>query len=113
MVKGFFKWRPVRLLTVYGSEYLEDELPGVVDSYYKGELIARILEMNRGTPISFHQALNMASDAHIQAFDSGRSGHEKGESIWHYSHFLEFISEQGFHIELTGDEFDSPSSNSN
>ncbi len=113
MVKRVLKWRPVRLLAVDGFEYLEDELPGVIASFYKGELVDRILKMDRKKPISFYQAVNLASDGHYRASVDDRFGHNKGESGWHFSHFLDFISDQGFHIELTGDEFDSPASNSN
>lgn len=113
MMKRIYKWKPIRLLTIYGNEYVDDELPGIVANYYKGELVDKILTMDRKKPISLHQALNMASDAHIKAVHENRFGHKKGQSGWHFSHLIDFISEQGFHIELSGDEFDSPASNSN
>lgn len=69
--------------------------------------------MDRKKPISFHEALNLASDAHIKASQEGRTGHQRGESAWHFLHLLDYISELGFHIELTGDEFESPASISN
>ncbi len=113
MGKQLLKLKAVRLLNVDGQEYLCDALPSLVASYYKGELIDQILRMKKKTPLSFHRALNMASDARCAASKEGRSGHEPHHSYWHYSHFLEFISELGFHIELTGEEFESPASNVN
>lgn len=108
MVKRILSYKSVRLRSKSGTEYSDDGLPALIDACYKGELIENILRMPPKIPISFHAALNLASDARYQAMKSGRSGHQRHESLWHYSHFVDFIAELGFHIELTGDEFESP-----
>ncbi len=90
-----------------------DALPSLVASYYKGELIDQILRMEMKTPLLLHHAFKLASEARHAAEKEGHSGHEPHQSYWYYSHFLEYISELGFHIELTGDEFESPASIAN
>ncbi len=113
MAKHIFKWKPVRLMDVDGQEYFDDVLPRLMSSYYRGELVDQILRMEKKVPLLFHTALNLASDAQHAAAELGRSGHEPHQSYWHFSHFLDFISDQGFHIELNGDEFESPAFSSN
>lgn len=44
MRKHILKWKPVRLLSVCGTEYIEEELPVVVANYYKGALLEEILK---------------------------------------------------------------------
>lgn len=113
MAKQLPIWKAVRLLDIDGQEYFDDDLPSLIASYYNGELIDQILKMEKKKPTSLAQALSMASDASHAAAEQGLSGHEPHQSYWHYSHFLDFISGLGFHIELTGDEFESPASFSN
>ena len=36
-----------------------------------------------------------------------RVNHHIAEGDWFYENFIEWISSQGYHIELTGDEFEA------
>jgi hypothetical protein len=48
----------------------------------------------------------MASKMFSKAVHSCRIGNKPEECHWYYQHFVEWISAQGYHIELTGDEFE-------
>lgn len=48
----------------------------------------------------------MASQKSSEAFDAHRLGYEPGECNWYFKNFVEWISSLGYHIELTGDEFE-------
>ena len=37
---------------------------------------------------------------------AGRIGHERGQYYWFTDNFIEWISELGYKIQLTGDEFE-------
>jgi hypothetical protein len=48
----------------------------------------------------------MASGKHFEAFDAHRMGYQPGECNWYFKNFVEWVSSLGYHIELTGDEFE-------
>ncbi len=53
----------------------------------------------------------MMRSEYQKAIKARKIGYEPGESGWYYSNFLKWISEKGWHIELTGDEFELFSAN--
>ena len=63
--------------------------------------------MKTKTPISFEDAVNLAHDEFFRASDAGRFGRDPGQCDWYYENFIDWISDQGYHIELTGDEFET------
>lgn len=104
MEKNLVIWKKVRCKIIDGSEiYLE--VPELVDVRYRGTLLSEILAMPKKKALLFDDAIRMLSDAQMEAFDKRRVGNAKGEYHWLTGHFIEWISDQGFHIELTGDEF--------
>lgn len=62
--------------------------------------------METKTPISLAVAVQMADTTSREAASNGRLGIEPGQTYWYWSHFIEWISSLGFHIELSGDEFE-------
>lgn len=81
-------------------------LPAVIDQRYRGALLDEILAMPRQIPISLESAMRLADKKMGEAFFDGKIGREPGENAWYQYNFVRFISDSGFHIELTGDEFD-------
>jgi hypothetical protein len=61
--------------------------------------------MKKMTAITFEAAINLVSENQKEAFVIGNIGKEPGQYLWFSQNFIEFITSQGFHIELTGDEF--------
>ena len=48
----------------------------------------------------------MAWEKRGEAFNAQKFGSDYGHYGWYSEHFVEWISSLGYHIELTGDEFD-------
>jgi hypothetical protein len=107
MIKRPVSWKSVRTKNIYGEEYVNPDLPSLVSSAYKGTLLSAILAMPLKEPISFQDAAVLADRATHDAISARRFGYQPGESNWFYHNFVQWISEQGYHIELTGDEFES------
>lgn len=107
MTKHCVLWRPFLDQSFRGEEY-GNVLPELVAQAYRGSLISEILRMPLGTPISFNMAIRMTSHQMRDAFENGKIGYERGENSWYRENFIQFISESGFHIELSGDEFGIP-----
>jgi hypothetical protein len=105
MTKQFLYWKPIWEKNVRGEGFLSN-VPDIIANDYRGELLANILAMPAKEPISFESAALMASNKSSEAFDAHRMGHEPGECNWYFDHFVEWISSLGYHIELTGDEFE-------
>ena len=104
MEKNLVIWKKVRCKTLNGSEiYLG--VPESIDVRYRGTLLSEILAMPKKKGLSFEDAIRLSSDAQLQAFCDSRVGHNVGECHWLMDNFITWISDQGFHIELTGDEF--------
>lgn len=96
-------WKSVACKNVAGGVFHSD-LPIVIEHYYKGKLIAEILNMPRKKPITFEEGVRMAGQNFMSA---DKVGHARHESYWYLNFFVDWISELGFHIELTGDEFEA------
>jgi hypothetical protein len=101
MNKHIVNWRKVIFTNDLGNNY-EAELPEIIDVGYRGKLLSKILDMQKKTPIIFDDAVRMAG----RNFFDSKAGHSRGESHWYLDNFVDWISEQGYHIDLTGDEFE-------
>lgn len=101
MAKQCVNWKTIVCTNVNGDEY-HAEFPYYINRKYRGELVTEILAMPKRKPIQFDVAVRMAADNFFRA----KIGHGRGENFWFIEHFIEWISEIGFHIELTGDEFE-------
>jgi hypothetical protein len=81
----------------------------LIDCAYSGELLFEIVSMQPKAPISFGHAVNLIETEFDRAAESGRMGSNPGQSHWYYRNFVNWISDQGYSIELTGDEFETAS----
>lgn len=79
----------------------------MIDKAYKGMLLCKILEMPKKQRLSYENAINIFSDRMFEALKAKDYGVKPGQSGWYPSHFVEYISYLGFHIELSGDEIES------
>ncbi len=80
--------------------------PDLIASSYRGSLSHHILSMPLKNPMSFETAILMVSDEFSRAVKARKCGYEPGECHWYYKNFVQWISDKGWHIELTGDEFE-------
>jgi hypothetical protein len=87
---------------VDGIDY-HSEIPFYIDRIYSGTLLSSIFAMPMKKPIQFDDAVRMAAEK----FCRSKIGHNRGENLWYIENFVEWMSELGFHIELTGDEFET------
>lgn len=63
--------------------------------------------MKKRTPISLEAAIHVLVENEQAARAAGRKGTDPGHLFWYAYHFVEWISELGYHIDLTGDEFEA------
>jgi hypothetical protein len=105
MNKQCVKWKSIQRTNTAGKKF-DDEMPEIVDRRYRGRLISIILSMPKKKPISFELAIERLAEAQSDCFKARRIGHDFGQYHWYASHFVEWISELGYHIELSGDEFE-------
>jgi hypothetical protein len=94
-------WHPV---PVYGRKgnLFATPLPELIDHYSNGTLLANALAMPKKSPIHFDLVIKFASDI----IHDADIGHEPGQHFWYKKNFVQWISDLGYHIEFTGDEFD-------
>lgn len=70
-------------------------------------LLRQILRMPKGKPISYEEACRMVqAEGHVQIKAGNNEAEVRGSSNWLTQHWVEWLSQKGFHIELTGEEFD-------
>jgi hypothetical protein len=105
MDRQIFYWKPICDKNVLGEDFAS-QVPDLIARYYRGGLLERILEMPQKEPIPFESAVRLASGKHFEAFEANRMGYKPGECNWFFKYFVEWISSLGYHIELTGDEFE-------
>lgn len=105
MTRQFLYWKPVWEKNVRGEDFLSN-VPDIIANRYRGTLLERILNMAPKHPISFELAAKLAGKRFFEASRAHRFGYEQGECHWYFNNFVEWISEQGYHIDLTGDEFE-------
>lgn len=106
MVKQCVAWKPVKCKNRMG-ESVRTPIPEAIETHYRGTLLPRILSMPERTPISFDRAINLVSEKLLEALSAHRIGKGPGQFCWYTDNFIEWISSLGYHIELTGDEFES------
>jgi hypothetical protein len=78
-----------------------------IDDAYKGNLLAEILAMPRKKPIAYDDAINIFADKKQESFKAGDHGVKPGQYSWYSYNFVRYISDLGFHVEITGDEIES------
>ncbi len=78
-----------------------------LDINYRGTLLSRILAMQKQTPIALNEAVSLMVKHEHAASAAGRKGADVGHVFWYSFHFIEWLETIGYHIELTGDEFDA------
>jgi hypothetical protein len=101
MPKHIINWKPIRSKNVRGSDY-DCRIPETLDLIYRGTLLSEIVAMEQKKPMAFANAVNRAKKQWWEKFGSGCGD----DADWIYDNFVEWISDQGYHIELTGDEFE-------
>jgi len=99
------QWKPVGVTSPVGVRY-KSLLPEIIEASYKGTLLPKIFAMPKKTPLGFESAIRMARAQLTDALEARRHGHAPGDYDWYLENFVDWISSLGFHIELTGDEFD-------
>ncbi len=93
-------WKPVTCKNVRGLDFQCDS-PDIISRDYKGLLLEAILNMKPKDPISFERAIKLNTEKQIEAMKAL----DAKKVNWYYENFVQFISDSGFHIDLTGDEF--------
>ena len=106
MAHQLVKWKMAKCRSVSGTD-VPLKIPEIIDIRYRGTLLARIFAMPKKRALPFVDAIRMVSEKQMEAFDARRFGDELGQHGWYDLHFIEWMSELGYHIELTGDEFES------
>lgn len=81
-------------------------LPAIIATSYRGSLLDHIVLMPKAEPISFETAIFLLNQKLIETFDAGQIGSNPGQYYWYINHFVEYIIELGFHIRISGDEFE-------
>jgi hypothetical protein len=107
MRKQVVNWKPIKSRNRFGEIYLNQYFPQLIDSAYRGELLFEIVSMTAKTSISFENAVNLVEKEYRRAADSGKRGSSPGHSGWYYENFIQWISDQGYSIDLSGDEFET------
>lgn len=57
-------------------------------------------------PLSYDESISIFSDKKQEAFKVKDFGMRPGRSGWYTHNFVDYISDLGYHIELTGDEIE-------
>lgn len=84
----------------------EFPFPALLNASSKWTLLELILRMEPKTPITFTDAALLAHEKFQEAMRIRRYGGEPGQAQWYTRNFTSWISSLGYHIELTGDEFE-------
>ncbi len=105
MGKHIVKWNPTVGKNVR-SEDVELPFPDILDSSSGWTMLGRIFQMEPKVPITFTEAASMAQQRFQEALIDRRLGYAPGHCHWYARNFISWISGLGYHIELTGDEFE-------
>jgi hypothetical protein len=106
MSQQFVFWKPFKTKNVKGKD-ISLELPQLIDRENNRNLLSKILNMPKNTPLGFNEAIAMVYEAQRQQFDASNFGSAPGQYGWYAENFVDWISSLGYHIELTGDEFEA------
>jgi len=102
MPKHILNWKSVKVKSVRRSNTL-CTFPAAIDLYLRGTLLSRILVMEKKRPIAFNEAIGLLKEKWSDELWVRQSGHEE----WYQKNFVDWISGLGYHIEITGDEFEA------
>lgn len=105
MDKQIVLWKRTTCTTDRGTD-VNLEMGELIDRHCRRTLLSQILKMPPKKSISFNDAARMLDIKLFECFKAGEYGNKRGQYHWYTQNFVPWISEQGFHIELTGDEFD-------
>lgn len=107
MTRQCVLWNPVICQTFQGTDY-GSALPDLIAKSYRGTLVTEIISMPLRNPIAFEKAVNLIDMKIKEACKASKIGHNPGEYFWYHKNFVQCISDMGFHIELSGEEFEFP-----
>ena len=99
------KWIETPGKNVHGED-CSFPFPDLLDSASHWRLIEKIFNMKPQRPIKFEEAALLAYKEYQALSNLNRHGIGPGQAEWYAKNFVEWISSLGFHIELTGDEFE-------
>ncbi len=99
------KWKPILVKNVR-DEDIELSFPDLLNSSSNWTVLDRIFRMESKKPITFSDAATMAHEKFDEAVEARRMGYAQGHCLWYARNFISWISSLGYHIELTGDEFE-------
>ena len=106
MQKHVLHWKGIKLVGIRGSEITMD-VPTLLDFYYRGTLLSHILSMPKKRPVDLKSAIQLLRIEQDKAFSQGKFGDQIGHHSWYAKNFVSWISSNGYHIELNGDEFEA------
>lgn len=92
-------WRPIILKSVRGEDFVSHTADIIAD-LYRGKLITEIQKMPRKRSITFEDAVRLVHDEQTKVWPDAEKYHSM------YEQFVQHVSDLGFHIDLTGDEFE-------
>ena len=105
MNKQFVRWKAFEEETYVGTRAvipIAEEL----DIQHKGTLLSQILSMEQKTPMSYEDAMHLTHRTLKKCWTEKKLSAEFGHFQWYMDNFCDWISHLGYHIELTGDEFE-------
>jgi hypothetical protein len=99
-------WKNIMCRSRTGKPF-DSALPLILDMNLKRTLLTSILSMPRKKAISLSTACRLLSYKQRHAMAAGQFGREPGHYGWYYINFTSWISSLGYHIELSGEEFEA------
>lgn len=105
MNKQLVRWRAFNETNFVGVESLIP-LAEELDIHCRGTLLSQIVSMEPKTPISYQDAMSLTHETLKKCWKEKKISSEFGHYYWYFDHFCEWLSILGYHIELTGDEFE-------
>jgi hypothetical protein len=110
MKHQLINWKNVICRGYYG-QLVALPVPFILDIRLRHTLLSGILSMPSKKPISFETAIRLMCYKQRQALKTGQYGNRPGHYGWYYLNFVDWISALGYHIELTGEEFEAQVAN--
>lgn len=104
-MKQLVLWKPILCKNFKGIEVSVNVI-GELDVRYCGTLLNRIIKMPQKKPITLKDGFHLLHQELDRTFDAKIFHDQPGGYQWYETHFVEWLSEIGYHIELTGDEFE-------
>jgi hypothetical protein len=95
-------WHPVICLNDIG-EPIPSPMASIIDIEYRRQLLHKANAMPKKAAIKFEDAIRMA-DSRVFKADIDQVA---GLYYKYVPTFLDWLSEEGYHIEFTGDEFET------